>query len=278
MTLNDLKEEVISLGFETDLENSDSFTFALKRALKSLYAEYDVIGNSRIYIERRKPSFHLERLEISRDNTEIELSGLCYSFTTVGVGSYTVTGGITSKTKAFNRDGEVHKGFIEGGHCVITFYTNHSATVYDLAAFSETYGPALSSIPVYSQLTECDLKEQVADIGSLVCPPKDDSGCIIPGISVSGTKLFIPRSFSGPVNIRYKRAAPAPPSLSTTEIDIPSECEHLLALLVSFYVWLDDDPEKANLYMSLFRDGLMALKHYTRKSFDASYADVLGWA
>lgn len=278
MTLNDLKEEVASLGFETELENSEGFTFALKRALRSLYAEYDVIGNERFYIERKNPSFHVERLEISSLNTEIELSGLCYSFTTVGTGSYTIRTAATSKTKSFNRDGEVHRGFIEGGHCVISFCTNYSATVYDLAVFEKSYGPALSDVPVYSQLTEYDLKEKIPKISSLLCPPKDDSGNIIAGISVSGTKLFIPRGFSGAVNVRYKRAAPDLPTLQSSEIDMPSECEHLLALLVAFYVWLDDDPEKANIYMSLFREGLMALKHYKRDSFDAGYSDVLGWA
>ena len=278
MTLNDLKEEVAILGFETDLENADAFNFAFKRAIRTLYSEYDVIGSKRFQIENKSPSFHIEKTELSRDEIEFQLSGLCYSFTSTGIGLYTVISKSGSVTKSFSGDGIAHRGFIEGGSITIRFYTNYTCTVYDLAAFDKLYGQALSDIPLYCPLKELDLTKTVPDISSLLCPPKDDSGNTVNEIRVLETKLFIPIGFSGAVNITYKKSAPALPSSNSTNIDIPHECEHLLALLIAFYVWLDDDPEKANVYISLFRDGLKALKYYKRNAFDTNYHDVVGWA
>ena len=61
-------------------------------------------------------------------------------------------------------------------------------------------------------------------------------------------------------------------------LDIPSELEHLVALVTASYVWLDDDPEKAQYYMSLYREGMSALKIYTRRAVDTAFTDATGWA
>ena len=62
------------------------------------------------------------------------------------------------------------------------------------------------------------------------------------------------------------------------ELDIDPECEHLLALLSASYIWLDDDAEKAQYYMSLYREGMASLKLYSTRCVNAEYEDVTGWA
>ena len=39
-----------------------------------------------------------------------------------------------------------------------------------------------------------------------------------------------------------------------------------------------DDPEKAQYYMSLYRDGMSGVKLYTRKNVDTKFNDVTRWA
>ena len=62
------------------------------------------------------------------------------------------------------------------------------------------------------------------------------------------------------------------------ELDIPKELESLVPLLAAAYVWLDDDADKAQYYMSLYRDGMSAVKLYTRRAVDTGFENATGWA
>ena len=279
MTLNDLKKEVASLGFESEVENADAFILAAKRALRTLYTEYTVLGKDRIIIEKRVPVLHIEHIELSSDKVEIPINGRCFSFTATGRGSYSVKDGYKTRFYPIRNEGERHRGIIEGGTSgVLEFSTDYTCAVYDLAVFDRLYGQSTSDVPIYTPFTEYDLKGRIPSLSSLTAPPSDDFGRTITRISASGTKLCIPRDFSGAINLSYKKSAPDLSGNSGEIIDVPPECEHLLPLLVSFYVWLDDDPEKAAAYMSLFREGLSAVKLFTRPAFDNKYRDVTGWA
>ena len=52
----------------------------------------------------------------------------------------------------------------------------------------------------------------------------------------------------------------------------------IVPLLAAAYVWLDDDAEKAQYYMSLYRDGMASLKLYSPRCVSTEYEDVTGWA
>lgn len=279
MTLNDLRQEVAALGFEGEIENSEVLTHAAKRALGTLYTEYGVICDGRIIRNVRKPVFHVERIDVSANEEELSAFGVCYSFTTVGRGYYTITDKTRTRSAAFTKDGEVHRGYIEGGEgAVFRFYSNYACSIHDLAVFDCLPGASVTDIPIWSPVSEYNVKTKFSDFASFASPPMNDRGDLIDTVKASGTNLLIPREFSGRINFKYKKSVPSLGTSGGAYIDLPLECEHLFPLLVAFYVWLDDDPEKAMTYMSLFREGLAAVKVYTRRSFDNEYRDVTGWA
>ena len=176
MTLNDLKQEVASLGFESEIENSEVLIRAAKRALGTLYTEYSVICNARINRNMRKPSFHAERIDILSDRHELSVRGACYSFTTTGRGYYTITDKAKTTSKSFATDGEIHRGFIEGGDgATIRFNSNYTCSVLNLAVFDSLHGVSIDDIPLWTPIIEYDLRHKFPDFGSFVCPPKDDN-------------------------------------------------------------------------------------------------------
>ena len=92
-------------------------------------------------------------------------------------------------------------------------------------------------------------------------------------------QMRVPYEYAGEIILEYRKKAPAVSiNAPDAELDIPSELEHLVALVTASYVWLDDDPEKAQYYMSLYRDGMSGVKLYTRKNVDTKFNDVTRWA
>jgi hypothetical protein len=88
----------------------------------------------------------------------------------------------------------------------------------------------------------------------------------------------IPSDFSGKITLTYKRGAKNVTGIADEKILVPEGCGHLVALLAASYIWLDDDSEKAEYYMSLYREGMSAVKYYNRLQIGANYLSTNGWA
>ena len=77
--------------------------------------------------------------------------------------------------------------------------------------------------------------------------------------------------------MRYSRK-PVPIEKEDARVDIAPEAEPLLPLLGGAYLWLDDEPEKAQYYMLLYREGVNRLQAARRRNLAGGYDDVLHWA
>ncbi len=103
-------------------------------------------------------------------------------------------------------------------------------------------------------------------------------GVPIGDIARSGSQLTLPQDMGGPLTLHYHRT---PASLTDdmsddVAVDVPRSCEHLLSLLTASYLFLDDEPERSQYYLSLYRDGMLRLTSES-KSRTHVYADVIGW-
>jgi hypothetical protein len=91
--------------------------------------------------------------------------------------------------------------------------------------------------------------------------------------------ITLPDSFVGDAFVCYK---PSPKTLSIDNgdypLDIPEYTTHLLPLLTAFFVFLDDDSEKAEYYMSLYRSEAIKILRAYAFSQNNTYQDVTGWA
>ena len=277
MTLNEIRDDVAALGFESEIALDGAFAAAVRRALSTLYTERGSHAQLRLYQNMPKPAVYVEQLEHSGGGTEnIGLPCQSYAFEVFGSGRYTIV----------DADG-VRTDFFEGtrnlisGRCAadaeIIFEGEFRYTVRHLSGFREIFSDG--SIPLYSTVQEYDLYAFSDDILSVFGTAKDSAGRDIAGASICSGILKLPYSYVGEMNVTYRKR---PPLVYTdtpdAELGIDPECSHLVALLTAAYIWLDDDPDKAQYYMSLYRDGMAAVKMYGGGCADSGYKDVTGWA
>ena len=151
-------------------------------------------------------------------------------------------------------------------------------TVYDLCVYDEVFEEGYEP-PRYTSTREYDLAEAIPDFLCATGEATDRFGNKIPGASISSGILILPYDYKGEIVIRYRKRAPKV-SIDTpdVELNVPAELESLVPLLTAAYVWLDDSPDKAQYYMSLYRDGMSGVKLYTRRGVDTKITDVTGWA
>ena len=277
MTVNELIDEVCALGFESVLDGELGFLTCANRALRLIFSERGVESSAKISINTPLPNYLIKHYHHPCGEKKVfSISGMALSFRYCGTGSYCIDGedGKTV-TASLCGDGEVRE--LINGSCELSFYGAFAFDIYDLAVFDAIYDAERSSVPIYSEKVHIDLEKKIPDLLSLTRVPQDDSGRAIPGASVEGSRLTVNRDFCGSVTIYYKRLPARIAIDSEEQIDIPAECEHLLPLLVASYLWLDDDADKAEYYLKLYKEAMAQLKRYTPSGISSDYTDVLRW-
>ena len=279
MKIKTLFEDVLALGFEDHGEITPEFIYAARRAQRILSLEWGresygsilAAGIDTVYtvpLTKHHPS-DVITYNAGKANA--------YSFKVGGKGEYSTASSLGRKVYSFDSPLLVCRGFIaEGG--TLTFEGNGSFAISDLAFFRMPDGAAEDEIPVYSQRIERHIPDFIGDYLVATAAPTDADGYKINGASISGEVLHLPSDYVGEVRIRYrKRPAPIDPE-SNEAIDVPAVCEHLLPLLTSAYLWLDDSPDKSQYYMKLYREESLNLKMRVSLSVGDGYKNVTGWA
>ena len=78
------------------------------------------------------------------------------------------------------------------------------------------------------------------------------------------------------MDIHYDKKA-SPIAVGDGRIDVPEECLALFPLLVCGYLWLDDEPDRAQYYMALYREGRSLLLERKPSRTQRLNTDTLGW-
>lgn len=278
MTLNDLKKEVIALGFEEEVGSHETFLHSAKRAISTLFSDYDFPMSAKLRIPSRAPVFYRDTITVSGEERISTSGGKAYSFCAVGEGFFVIQDDEENFAVQIPEGEHIYKGFLRGEDTSIRFYGSYEFTVYNFAVFDTLYGKKEESIPLYTERITINPRTELSDFCSFLSPITDACGRLIEHASEDGGNITLPRSFSGTLCFSYKRLAPKITDTPEAKIEIPEEGAHLLALLTAAYVWLDDDPDKATYYMTLYKDGLKTLRQARRSSFTGGYEDVTGWA
>ena len=278
MTLNDIKKEVAHLGFESESAVDSSIESAVRRALSTIYTEHGTRALGRIYQNLPTPTRHISMIvHEPRGEEVITLEDNTYAFVICGTGRFELTDESGTRTESF----DTQNGYVHGrvkGEAKIRFLGEFRYTVYDLCIYDEVFADGDAPMR-FGRICEYDLNNVFPDFLFAITAPADAYGKKITGASVSSGTLYIPYSYVGEVVIEYRKRAPEV-SINTpdTELNIPIELVSLVPLLTAAYVWLDDDAEKAQYYMSLYRDGMSAVKLYTRRAVETEFTDATGWA
>ena len=277
MTVNQLSEQVLTLGFESVMEDSEAFVNSANRALRQIFSELCYENRLQIISDNPKPCLTVkEYTHTPGDSHSIPLHGGALCFKAAGEGRFTIKNGSQTIEESFSSPYTVIRKFINDG-AIITFNGALGYKIMDLVCYSDIRSSDENKIPVQSQSVSYDISELVPDFLSISRPPTDKHGANIDGLEVIGGRIFVPYSYSGEITVYYKRRPNTVYLDSEEEIDIPAESAWLLPLLVSAYLWLDDDGGKAQYYMQLYREGVSQIQSATPRFISPAYSDVLRW-
>lgn len=278
MTYNQLKEDVTALGFESDIENEEQLLLATNRALRLIYTERPREARARLScLSLGEHLLHAELYHMGGESISVRLSGKAYSFRVSGRGEYTLQDKNGSYTTEFDSECQTMKGYITG-EGQLTFEGEFAYSVYDLCCYDERFGENISLIPERDAHRVIKIDEHIKDFRAFAALPEDGSGRKIEGAVLRGESILLPRDFSGEILLTYFRT----PRKITAEdgsipIDISEEMATLLPLLTASFLWLDDDSEKAQYYMALYREALSGILRYSKAQIDTGYS-TNGWA
>lgn len=278
MTLNDIKKEVAVLGFENESAIDSSIECAARRALATIYTEHGVHAVGSIYQNSPVPIKHLPMIIHTAGKDEvIELGDCSYAFVISGVGTFEISDDLGVRTQDFDTRSTYLFGRINGSG-EIRFTGEFRYTVYDLCIYDEKFADG-EAPPRCGRMREYALDEYLPDFLFCSSLPTDARGIEIAGASISSGRLLVPYDYVGQIVIKYRKRAPEVSiNVPDAPLDVPTELEQLVFLLTAAYVWLDDDADKAQYYMSLYRDGMSVLKVYARSGVDTAFTDVARWA
>lgn len=278
MTLNELKSDVASLGFESYVEDEDCFIASVNRALNIIYTDRPVSKTMKIGFSSPKISFLKEFTEHhSGDVISFAIDGRGVSFRTTGEGECVINDSGGGSLLFFSGKDQLTKKRLQSAG-TITFSGDYYFTISNLAVFSDMKNSGVTDIPEYLPMREISPSEYCDDFRAFAELPRDSSGKIISEAKMRDGRISLPYGFNGDIYLTYYRL---PKKVTADDgnvkVDVSEECAGLLPLLTASFTWLDDDAQKAQYYMSLYRDSIANIKRFSTIQLDTGYR-VNGWA
>ena len=277
MTTKQVMESVAALGFESDIIEKELFFSSANRALSLIFTDREITKTVKVSRETPDIVSYVPSYRHNGKSYTLPLRGRAYSFTSTGVGKCTVRDGYHEYSIDLSGNMSEHRGFLSDGGD-ITFFGEYAFTVYHLTCFAVKMCENVSDIPIYDGDDFIDFGSMYGDFLAFTSLPTDGEGKAVKGVCVSDGRIYLPRDVSGELTVRYRRTHKNITSDNLTGlIDLPRECEVLLPLLTASFMWLDDDAEKAQYYMALYRDTLGRIDSTMTSKADAIYT-TNGWA
>ncbi len=265
LTYENLKNEVLSLGFMETLENEGHLLLMANRALSLIRSDFPHTETLCLYRHYRAP------LRAYTNATEEKVTVFCGEIVAFayrlrdgailfdGV-PLTLSATSGTHTVCAERDGE--------------FSVSGDGEMFAIAVYSPD--TPLSLCEINLPFVRYPLGDYVKAPLAVTSVPTDKDGTVIEGARYEECDVILPRTYSGEFFIQYERA-PEPITKTTKNVDICDALIPLFPLLVCAYVWLDDEPERAQYYMALYREGRERMLR-RKPSYAVTYqSDVLGW-
>ena len=119
------------------------------------------------------------------------------------------------------------------------------------------------------------------DFVSIIGAPHTPAGEDVSSLIIVDNYILLPAKYVGTVVIDYRRR-PENVTLDTVayngEIDVQPSCEDLLALIMAYYVWLEDEPTKAERFLQMFMAQVSAeLSARSRSYTHERVKNINGW-
>ena len=229
MTINELKQDVAKLGFESYVEDQECFIASANRALSLIYVDRPVTKSAKISFRGPKVSSVHEFIEHpSGAVITIPFSGQAISFRTTGTGECSVTDFSGTNIIPLQSDNQLSKQLVKGSGYV-TFKGDFYFTVSNFAVYEDLVSKKSTDIPEYTPYTEVDVSAICSDFRAFSGYPKDNKGNRVDFVTLSDGKARAPFDYRGELYLTYFRA-PTPISADSMNktVDISKECAPML--------------------------------------------------
>lgn len=306
MTVSELYLSVAQLGFEESLEYESGFVFAANRALLQVNAlrpatsvciiNHRVLDNmiakeTFVPVEKTEDLI-FEAVGVKSYYFEADGTGTAFIEIQEPSGSWRVIGTVTLTA---NRTFKAYRGFIKDGSIFvgsddvirIRFSGDYIYFVKSVAMYKHLYSAQVSDIPAYEQYVRYDIGAMVQDFLSLCDPPiktsDDEPERLNQGFDIeNGRIILLPRDNPGIFKILYNKKPASiedsgEPKEDETIIDLDEELCALLPALVASYVWVDDEPEKAQYYLAIYRERAVDIERRVKNAAPVAIKNRSGW-
>lgn len=258
MKIREIKNEIEALGFGDLREMTESLPLTLSRVMSIIEADHPRVVVAELPFFPKRSFESLGRME---NGGVIEVAGGNLEFKLSGKGKYRIIKGDVSVEREFSTLSTlVSLDFPEGGSVV---FGEGNFTVYDIRRCSPFPAPLSDAVTRLHGGYEVNLKVLFPNLVYLTATPTDSRGKSIPGMRPRGANsIFIPEGFLGTVILSYRKRFSLLDSVpqDDDELDAPEELLPLIALLSAYYLWLDDEPEKAEEYLKRYKELSASLK------------------
>lgn len=304
MKVSELYKAVAQLGFEDSLESDERFIYAANRALLQVSALRPATGvctiNHRVLDNMicedtlspvaKTDVLIFEAQDVRAYYFEADGNGTAHielfdaeeeTWKLIGDVSLDSNGAYKAYRGFIRRDGNFVEGYIR-----LKFTGEYLYSVKNVAMYRYVYSNLEKDIPEYGAFARYDISALVDDFLSLASPPIQEASSrtyLNQGYDVeNGRVLLFPKSESGVYQVIYNRK-PTPISVDTEaidnedDIDLDEELCALLPVLIASYIWMDDEPEKAEYYLMLYRERAADIERRIISTKPVNIKSVNGW-
>ena len=312
MKVSELYAQVAQLGFEDSLDSDKRFRFATERAIYQIngirphISSIDIVHFPPVNLLAPATPSPFNLITSSDGTYAVEAEGAkAFYFEVMGNGVATIaikrkvvedsgnapisSGYDTFKIEEFDSSTSLkaYKGAIanpEGEAVNIAFESNGMLCLRSIALYDNVFSEA--DIPDYTPYTRYNLADIAEDFLAFDSPPVvEDSGNapISSGYDIEGNSLLLSRAAEkGVYKVYYRRKPKMPskdikPSSNSELIDLDEELCSALPLLVASYIWLEDEPDRASYYKSLYNERIAEINQNKRDFKVAKIINTNGW-
>lgn len=306
MKVFELYNHVALLGFENSLESDDVFYNALDRALLQVGAIRPAVGScvinhqpitNLIADDTFTPKiidneYIIQGMGAKSFYFEADGDGVCYVeyYDAANDSWQTIkTIPIVSMARRFI----AYKGVIKIGqnfvqpHQLIRlrFTGAFRYSIKNMALYNAIYSAADKDVPDYASALRYDISEMVDDFIGLSVPPISEADGVRLNTDYdveNGRVILLKRALTGTYKVLYKKR---PLMVDRTKdadkseefIPLDDDLCMILPLLVAGYCWIEDDPEKSEYYMNLYRERAKDISDREQDIAPVRILNINGW-
>lgn len=152
--------------------------------------------------------------------------------------------------------------------------------VCDLALWARDFGER-ERIPMFGGHVRYDMRALVPDFGGRLRVPVDAvTGVEVRRCFIDPPYVMVPYSYEGDLAVTYERRLQRislDDVANDIDIDISPEHEDLVPLCMAYYIWLEDEPNKAAFFLARFNEAAALARQVHKRPGSDAVISYNGW-